>query len=92
MDIDENLVDSKLCGTPLFLSPEVYMKKPYNEKSEIWALGVLLYELLSLDFPFMANSMSELGWKVVNEPNFKPCFVRKATKYRRAHLAFSIRC
>lgn len=38
--------------TPEFLAPEVYENKDYNLKSDIWAIGVMLYELFTARFPF----------------------------------------
>uniref|UniRef100_A0A2K5RB49 non-specific serine/threonine protein kinase n=1 Tax=Cebus imitator TaxID=2715852 RepID=A0A2K5RB49_CEBIM len=35
-------------GTPYYLSPEICENKPYNNKSDIWALGCVLYELFNL--------------------------------------------
>lgn len=34
-----------IVGTPYYLSPEIVENKPYNNKSDIWSLGVLLYEM-----------------------------------------------
>ena len=34
-----------MVGTPYYLSPEMCEEKPYNEKSDIWALGCVLYEM-----------------------------------------------
>ena len=36
-----------MVGTPYYLSPEMCEEKPYNEKSDIWALGCVLYEMLN---------------------------------------------
>jgi serine/threonine protein kinase len=39
-------------GTPLYASPELCENQPYNEKTDIWSLGVVLYELAALSPPF----------------------------------------
>ncbi len=41
-------------GTPCYISPELCEGKPYNQKSDIWAVGCVLYELLSLKRAFEA--------------------------------------
>ncbi|XP_047737422.1 serine/threonine-protein kinase Nek8 isoform X3 [Hyalella azteca] len=42
-------------GTPCYLSPELCQNKPYNKKSDVWALGCILYELLTLKMAFQAE-------------------------------------
>mmetsp|Transcript_44944 Transcript_44944/g.74987 ORF Transcript_44944/g.74987 Transcript_44944/m.74987 type:complete len:350 (+) Transcript_44944:95-1144(+) len=54
------------CGTPYYMSPELIEGVAYNHKSDIWALGCVLYEMLTLRLPFPASSMAELGNKVLN--------------------------
>jgi NIMA (never in mitosis gene a)-related kinase len=51
-------------GTPYYLSPEICMDKPYNTKTDMWALGVVLYEMLMLCHPFDAASMEQLLAKI----------------------------
>ena len=50
-----------IVGTPYYISPELVESKPYNFKSDIWSLGVVLYELCALKPPFMAESLNFLA-------------------------------
>ena len=56
-------------GTPYYLSPEVFQKKPYSMKSDVWSLGCVLYELASLEVPFDAPDLTALEAKVTRGPN-----------------------
>lgn len=51
-------------GTPYYASPEVWQDKPYDNRSDIWSLGWVIYEMITLRPPFTANSMQELCTKV----------------------------
>uniref|UniRef100_A0A8D0LSU3 non-specific serine/threonine protein kinase n=1 Tax=Sus scrofa TaxID=9823 RepID=A0A8D0LSU3_PIG len=42
-------------GTPYYLSPEICENKPYNNKSDIWALGCVLYEMCTLKHALIAE-------------------------------------
>ena len=48
----ESDMSRTLCGTPYFWPPEVCLKFPYNSKADIWAMGVIVYELLFFRKPF----------------------------------------
>lgn len=56
---------STIVGTPYYLSPEIVNNKPYNFKSDIWSLGVLLYEMTALKMPFEANNLPLLSLKII---------------------------
>ncbi|NXO61901.1 NEK2 kinase, partial [Phainopepla nitens] len=51
-------------GTPYYMSPEQMNYMSYNEKSDIWSLGCLMYELCALSPPFTAFSQKELAEKI----------------------------
>ena len=53
-------------GTPYYLSPEICMEKPYNDKSDVWAIGCILYELCCFSYPFDAKSQGALLLKILN--------------------------
>ncbi|KFQ41639.1 Serine/threonine-protein kinase Nek5, partial [Nestor notabilis] len=63
-------------GTPYYLSPEICENQPYNNKTDIWSLGCVLYELCALKHPeyllssfyclikFEGNSLHQLVLKI----------------------------
>lgn len=51
-------------GTPYYVPPEIWENMPYNNKSDIWSLGCILYELCTLKHPFQANSWKSLILKI----------------------------
>ncbi|KAH8059075.1 serine/threonine kinase [Aureococcus anophagefferens] len=53
-----NLLRTQI-GTPYYMSPEVWLNKPYGMSSDIWALGCLVYELCALP-PFVGNTFAQL--------------------------------
>lgn len=52
-------------GTPYYASPEVWKDQPYDHKSDIWSLGCVLYEMITLRPPFRAENMEGLYNKVI---------------------------
>jgi len=55
-------------GTPYYMSPEIWMKRPYNDKSDVWAIGCLLFEMIAFHPPFLADDMNALSHKIRNCP------------------------
>ncbi|TRY82353.1 hypothetical protein DNTS_006251 [Danionella cerebrum] len=58
-------VASTCVGTPSYLSPELCQDVPYSTKSDIWAVGCLLYELCALRPPFEAKNLLNLFYKII---------------------------
>ncbi|XP_035860346.1 serine/threonine-protein kinase Nek5-like [Sander lucioperca] len=51
-------------GTPYYLSPEICESRPYNNKTDIWSLGCVLYEICTLRHPFEGSSLRQLVSKI----------------------------
>ena len=62
---------SKFLGTPLYLSPELIEGRPCDHKADLWALGVLLYEMVALHHPFAAENLAALALKITRA-EFEP--------------------
>ena len=56
---------TKQCGTPFFISPELLMRSPYDQQSDMWSVGVIIYLLLGGDLPFMGRTQKELFRSIV---------------------------
>ena len=50
--ISTNTMRGTFCGTPLYVSPELLKRKNYNNKIDVWSVGILTYELLFGKVPF----------------------------------------
>lgn len=80
LDTSEDQARTQI-GTPYYLSPEICESQPYGRKSDVWSLGVVLYELLALEMPFQANSLPALVHKIVSaEPNYSVVETRYSAK------------
>ena len=52
MMIDEHINDSSSAGTPEWMAPELFRNEPFNEKCDIFSLGVIMWELSTLSRPW----------------------------------------
>jgi len=54
--VNDQLLETRL-GTPLYLSPELVRREKYNNKVDIWAIGVLIYNLTTGSTPFSGDDL-----------------------------------
>ncbi|ESO07391.1 hypothetical protein HELRODRAFT_76519 [Helobdella robusta] len=53
-----------LIGTPYYMSPEIFSNKPYNFKSDVWALGCCVFEMATLKHAFNGKDMNSLMYQI----------------------------
>jgi aurora kinase len=58
--IQEDEKRTTVCGTPIYLAPEILEEKGHNEAVDIWCIGVLLFELVTATVPFQGNDIDTL--------------------------------
>lgn len=56
---------TNLCGTPPFISPELVAGKEYGAPNDVWALGVLVFQILTFQLPFNAWTLDDLKEKIL---------------------------
>lgn len=65
-------INKTICGTPLYMAPQVVQKTKYNYKADTWSIGVILFELLNGLTPFHSKNRNEFEGKVASSIyNFK---------------------
>ncbi|MGD8689054.1 MAG: serine/threonine-protein kinase [Gammaproteobacteria bacterium] len=63
-------------GTPSYMSPEQLSGKKVDGRSDLFSLGVTMYQMLTGKLPFQADSMATLMYKIANEPHPRVLTVR----------------
>jgi len=65
-DMDRDSTFIMGVGSPAYMSPEQIKGYPLNQKTDIYSLGVVLFQLLTGRLPFRANNQATLVYKIVN--------------------------
>jgi len=69
-------------GTPEYMSPEQAQGKKLDAQTDIYSLGILMYEMLTRKPPFTANNSMAVAYKQVHEQPMPPSVKRKDTPKR----------
>lgn len=54
--LSEKAYTETVRGSPLYMAPEIILKKKYNYKVDLWSVGVILYECIYGKAPFSAKT------------------------------------
>ena len=64
--IEEEKERKTVCGTPIYLAPEIIKEKGHDEKVDIWCIGVLLFELMTGSVPFQGKDIESLKSNILH--------------------------
>lgn len=78
---DDTVLMQTICGSPMFMAPEVLLAEDYDSKADIWSFGVIMYQLLMGKYPREADTLSQLKANVLSPIDFhleygysQPCY------------------
>ncbi len=86
-EFKETQMSDTVCGSPLYMAPEILKNHKYNIKSDIWSLGIIMYEMFMKDHPYKANNISDLISKLNNN---KPILLNNNMDERCRELIYSL--
>lgn len=66
-----------LCGSPLYMAPEVLSERQYDSHADLWSLGVMMFEMLVGHVPFSGNNIVHLKKVIDNNEAFLPFDMRE---------------
>ena len=64
--LNDNEQRKSICGTPIYLAPEMINRKGHDGHIDIWCIGVLLFELVTGRIPFQGNNIETLKYNIRN--------------------------
>jgi len=79
---EKNELITTFCGSPLYMAPEIILNREYTYLSDIWSLGVVLYELLVKSHPYKCDTRDDL-WSQIKSKDMNINFNLIESKNRR---------
>lgn len=65
---DNDILIQTICGSPMYMAPEIMKNKKYDHKSDLWSIGIIFFEMLTGKTPFRAKNIYELIRVIENDP------------------------
>ncbi|MCA1778916.1 MAG: protein kinase, partial [Xanthomonadaceae bacterium] len=80
----------QLVGTPTHMAPELLLDAPADERSDLYSLGIVLYQLLSGRLPFTANNFEDLAQQIVSHSTEPLAPIRSDTPRELSDLVYRL--
>ncbi|XP_072548176.1 serine/threonine-protein kinase ULK2 isoform X2 [Salminus brasiliensis] len=77
--LQSNMMAATLCGSPMYMAPEVIMSQNYDAKADLWSIGTVIYQCLVGKPPFQANSPQDLRMFYEKNKNLVPNIPRETS-------------
>ncbi|KAL3057785.1 hypothetical protein OYC64_008105 [Pagothenia borchgrevinki] len=87
--LQNNMMAATLCGSPMYMAPEVIMSQNYDAKADLWSIGTVIYQCLVGKPPFQANSPQDLRMFYEKNKNPQPIIPRE-TSQQLGHLLLGL--
>lgn len=69
-NICENDLSTTICGSPLYMAPELLSNHKYSSIADLWSVGIVLYEMISGKPPYFAQTIDDLKLQIQHESQF----------------------
>ncbi|KAJ8974711.1 hypothetical protein NQ317_000377 [Molorchus minor] len=70
--LQDGVMAATLCGSPMYMAPEVIMSLQYDAKADLWSLGTIVFQCLTGKAPFQANTPQALKMFYEKNANLAP--------------------
>ncbi|XP_020499968.2 serine/threonine-protein kinase ULK1 isoform X1 [Labrus bergylta] len=87
--LQSNMMAATLCGSPMYMAPEVIMSQSYDAKADLWSIGTIVFQCLTGKAPFQASSPQDLRLFYEKNKTLSPNIPRETSNHLR-HLLLGL--
>ncbi|XP_069476172.1 serine/threonine-protein kinase ULK1 isoform X2 [Ambystoma mexicanum] len=84
--LQSNMMAATLCGSPMYMAPEVIMSQHYDAKADLWSIGTIIYQCLTGKAPFQASTPQDLRLFYEKNKSLTPNIPRETSSRLRELL------